>query len=221
MSILPRIYNPGPIEAVVDAGQNVLLVSTGSYQLYKVLYVEPLPEGESLTVDLLLPATGRATLAGGAIGAQVSLTSQIDMNDGEVAQIRFHVLDDFMLQLFQLAGVRRNVLRNSNAVFTAYSRFIDPYDAASEHFVLAQNRSYMTPVNIHAATLNQARVALYGFRYVLEGGTSTVAGNTQAGIGGKNIQPIISWPSLDQALAWRDSQQGQKFTIMPIVGWGS
>jgi hypothetical protein len=215
MAYYPRLYNPGPIEPIVEPGQNLLLQTPNRLELYQVAFIEPIPPSAPVIVNLATTGLTAATSSSGVnTGATpISLQNQQDMNNGELFHVRFRVLDPVTVTLWQGQGLGRNVTRYTQAAFTVDTGFWDPHYAYSEHFVWEQNRAYMIATNYHAHSVGQARVALWGFRYVLAGESAVIASQ-----GGVNSRPIASYKTVAEAIS---NPNGLKFTIVPISGWGA
>lgn len=205
MGLFPGLYRNTPIEPVAEPGQNLLLAEATVFSLYQIAFIEPLPSGQPISIDL---ANGVSLAAGGVTAAQ-SLDGQIDMPDGELMQVRFFVNDDIRVALNQQRGLGRQTTANVQAQTTAFSEFIDPNESSTEHFIWQKNRSYLTATNPNNYALAHARVLLYGLRYVLAG-----AEGTEQDIQGGILRPLKQWSTLRAALLG-----GDKFTVVPISGW--
>ena len=215
MSVYPRLYHPGPIEPVVDVGQNVLLQKPSLYELFQVQYIEALPPSAPITVNLATNGLAAATSSAGvSTGATpISLQNQEDMNNGELFQVRFRVLDPVSVALYQNQALGRGTTLYTQAVFNLQSSFRDPHATFTEHFVYEQNRAYMIATNYLSHALGQARVELWGYRYILGGVGSSIGSR-----GGRNSVPIASYNSVDEAIK---NTAGFRFTIIPVQGWGA
>jgi len=214
MSLYPRVYQPGPIEPIVDTGQNLLLQQKQSlFKLYRVNFVEPIPPSVPVTVNLQAGGLNAATTTSGiSTGATpVSLANQEDMPDGELFQARFRVLDPVSVTLWQGQGLGRDLTKVTQATYTMWSYHVDPHAAFSEHFVWEQNRAYMIATNYLARAVGQVRVMLWGFRFVIEG-VMPQAGRQ----GGTQSSAIVTFTSVAEAEA-----SNYKFTIVPTQGWSS
>lgn len=206
MSLYPHLYKEGPIEPIVEPGQNVLLQTQQSYDMYEVQFVEPIPESAPVTVNLI----SGATLAVGATTAAISVQNQVDMSDGELGQFRFRVLDYAAISLFQGQALGRNITRNAKGLFIPQMQIRDPHVRMTEHFIYEQNRSYLTGTNNGPATLAQLRVAIFGFRYVLAGIDGVMSPTS-----GTIITAIKRFATIKDAVA-----SGLKFKVVPVNGWG-
>jgi len=201
----PRPYKPGPIEPVARVGENVLTVNRELYSLYKIAYVETLPVSGPLVID------------GGAIGAGVTLapinTSLVlDMNYGEMSQIRAKVLDDISVSIYQPSGVARHNLKTPVATINAFTALYFPDDEPSELFVYEDQRPVLLIRNPRTVALVMSRVMFYGIRYALSGpgGSST----------GGHILPFKTFPNIADAEHWKRSPEGEPYTVIPVGAWG-
>lgn len=218
MADYPRLYNPGPIEPIIEPGQNLLLQTPTGYDLFQVVYIDTFPFSAPITVNLATSGLAAATTTAGISTGQtpVNLQNQEDMNNGEVGHYRFRVLDPVQVSLFQPSALGRNTNQYARATFGPQSWFRDRYDSFSEHFVYEQNPAYMTAVNYQSVAVGQARVSFYGFRYILGGKGQTIGAQ-----GGSDVGPVRHFGSLADAIAAEARKEVPRFTVIPISGWGA
>lgn len=194
-------YKPGPIEPIVDPGQQVLLAWNGGYNLYLVSFIEQLPRSHTLVANLGAPAAG-ANLA------QFNTNNILDMDYGTFGQFRCQVLDDIHAILSQPAATNRWADRNIVARLNAYQALEDPCGHTSEFYIFEDQRIFLTGTNPTGYALVQARVAFWGFKYVLEGADGRVAN-------GGHLPPLRKpFTSIAEATA-----SGEKFKVVPVGGW--
>lgn len=199
----PRPYKPGPIEPIVEVGQHLLIVTQqGGYDLYMVAFIEGIPKSHPLVINL-------GAIAAAGVTAPITTQPLLDMQYGQVGQFRGRVLDDIWVDLLQPQGVARFPTMNVNANFNAFQALDRAADFnMTEFYVLEQRRPFLRGNNATPNALGQARVAFWGFRYVLAGpeGPSTTTGQ---------LPPIQHYSSINEAM------RGQyKFTVIPSAGWG-
>lgn len=206
-SIYPRLYAAGPMEPIVEPGQNVLFQTQNLYEMFQVVFIEPIPESAPITVNLI----SGTTLAAQGVTAAISVQNQADMADGELGQFRFRILDFASVSLFQGQALGRNVTRNSKGVFLPHNQILDPHVRFTETWIYEQNRDYLVGTNIGNATLNQLRVAMFGFRYVLAGTKGVISPTT-----GVVQDPKRQFTTIQEAVA-----SGEKFKVLPVSGWGA
>lgn len=194
-------FKPGPIEPVVDPGQQVLLAFQGAYHLYVVAFIEQMPTSHTMVANLGAPAAGAAL-------AQFNTQNILDMNYGEVGQFRCAVLDDIHAILSQPAATNRWANRNIVARLNAYQALEDPCGHTSEFYIFEDQRIFITATNPTGYALAQARVRFWGIKYVLEGAQGRQAN-------GGHLPPIRpAFGSIGEALA-----SGEKFKVLPTGGW--
>ena len=208
--LLKGLFNGGQLEPIAEPGQNILMSFGRQWLLYQVIYIEALWHSQALTVDL----TNGAGLAALSTAGPFSTQNQIDQNDGEMAQMRMSIMDDFQVTFRQPLATVRGVDRNSTSLFDPFSQLRDEDAHMTEFFVSQQNRPYLNATNITNFTIPFARVAFEGIRYVLSGGDGTTQGASGA------IQsPIQSFPNgLGQAQEWGKANN-TKFVVVPVQGW--
>ena len=201
MSEHPRPFKPGPIEPVVYAGENVLLLDREAYNLYQVAYIEPIPASHPLVANI-------GAILAGATAAPFNTQNILDMQYGQFGQYRVRLLDDVHAVLSQPQSVARFSTKNVNARISVWSHLYDPDDHQTEFFIYEDDRIFLTATNPTGYNLAQARAAFYGYRYVL------VGADGQAGSGGK-VPPIDRYPTIKKA-----KESGFNFTVIPVGGWG-
>ena len=192
---------PGLIQPVAEVGEKILAVDRGQYKLYWVAFREPILPSHPLVANLGAIAAGGAT-------APFNTTAILDLNDGQLGQFRAHVLDDIHALIGQPAQAARFGIMNVTSRFNAFARLEDPCDHLSEFFILEDDRIFITGTNPTGYALVQARIAFYGFKYVLAGKD----GATQ--MSGGQLPPIDTYATIADAKA-----SGEKFTVVPVGGW--
>jgi len=198
MSYYPRPYAEGPIEPVVEAGQNVLVFDKGAYKLYQAALIEPLGLSHPLVVNL-------GAIAAGANTAITSTTAALDMSDGQMAQLRAKVLDDIHAILFQPQGMARYTNMNQIARLNVFGQLADPCGHLTEFFIFEQNRPFLQAWNPTMYALAQARIAFWGFKYILDGETDKEG----------HMKPLKRFSSMNEAVASKIP-----FTSVMTGGWG-
>jgi len=160
MTTKAHTYRGGPIEQVVMPGENVGIWVNKVYEFYKVDYVEPITRSDPVTINL-------GALAAGVVSAVTQITL-LQMPDLEFAQLRMEVLDDVSCIVYQGRADQRHKLQNVVSTVTRYSPLFDPCGHQSEFYEFEDNYIFLQATNQTSYALTQARVAFWGFRYVLE-----------------------------------------------------
>jgi len=163
MPQLPMLYpyKPGPIEYIALPGEIVGIWVNKVYEFSKVLYIEGLPRSNPLTIDL------GAALGAGAVTAITQLTL-LEMPDLEFGQFRAEVLDDAEVILYQGRADQRHKLHTTVATYSRFLRHSDPDGHTGEFYIFEDNYAFMQATNNTDYALLHARVAFWGFRYVLQ-----------------------------------------------------
>ena len=206
MNDYPRPFKPGPIEPVAQVGQNLLVIQTTKYRLYQVAYTEQVYLSHPLVVNLGAPAAG-------VVLADFNTNTVLDMQDGELIQLRAFVLDDIHVVMLQPLAVTRGITQNVQARLNAFLAQKDPCHHTTEIFIFGDQRIFLRGQNPTLYALAQARVAFYGIRYVL-------AGSSGPATKGGRLPAIKTFPDIQAAIEWSRAPEGEKFTIVPIGGWG-
>ena len=178
----------------------MLLLDREAYMLYQIAYIEPVPPSHPVVQDF-------GAILAGAFTAPTSTTAILDMTDGQLGQFRMKVLDDIVVTLMQPQAVSRFGTKNVNARINAFSARYHPDDHLSEFYVYEDDRPFLQVTNPGAVALVQARVAFYGFRYVLSGPEGPTAGG--------HVTPLRRFANIKEA-----TESKLPFTVMPIGGWG-
>ena len=193
------MYEPGPIRPVCKAGEQILTIDRAKYRLYRVASVEPFGVSHPLVVNL-------GAIAAGVAMAPFNTQTQLDNNDGELSIFRCRVLDDFWFAIYQPAGKARFLNLNQTITINAFSHMTDPCGHLTEFSIFEDDRPNIAATNPTGYNLVQARVAFWGIKYVLEGKDGSLGGS---------ISPIAIFNSISDAVS-----SGQKFTAVPVGGWG-
>ena len=193
---------PGPIRAVAEIGQKVLLIDRTSYKLYWVAYREGISPSHPFVANV-------GVIAAGARVPVFNTTAILDLNDGQLGQFRAHVLDDIHVVINQPGGLARYGLMNVFARLNAFGRLEDRCDHLTEFFILEDDRIFLDVTNPTGYALAQARVAFYGFKYVLAGagGATTMSGG--------QLPPLAQFDTIEQAM----NSAYKPFAIVPVGGW--
>jgi hypothetical protein len=152
---------PGPITPIAGIGQNILVYKQKKYFLYNVVYREGLPYSAPLMMNFGAIAAG-ATLAG------QSLQNILEMPDNQIGQFRMQVLDDVQVTLWEPRSNGRFQLKNNIAQVSAYTALQDSCGHTTEFFVHEATWPFVDITNPRVAATVTARIAFYGFKYVVE-----------------------------------------------------
>ena len=152
---------PGPITPVAHIGQNILVYKTKHYELFRVLYREGIPPSTPLMRDF-------GAIAAGATSAGNSMQAELEMPDFQLGQFRIQCLDDLRVTIWQPRAVGRFQSKNIVAQVTAYTTIYDPCSHITEFTVFEDTWPFFDVMNPRAVATIQARVIMWGFKYVLD-----------------------------------------------------
>lgn len=167
LSLYP--YKSGPIEPVVVPGEVVGIWINKQYSFFTVSYIEGIMRSNPIVFDF-------GALAAGATTAVVQITP-LDMpgnskgasTDSEFAQWRAAVVDDIEMILYQGRADQRHKTDIRVAVYNLFSRLNNPDANDGEFFVYGNdNHAFGQVTNQTDYAITIARVAFWGYRYVLE-----------------------------------------------------
>jgi len=201
-------FKAGLIEPVVEPGHNVLLAAGADqgYFLYKVGYVEELGLSHPFVVNI-------GAIGAGVTAAVFNTTAILDMEFGQLGQFRAAVLDDIHVTVLQPQATARFGAMNVNATLNAFALGRDPCGHQSEFYIFEQRRVFLRAVNPTIVPLVQARIAFWGFKYVLIGADGAT------GAGGQ-LPPLKTFANLLDAEVWKRTPQGENYKVLPLGGWG-
>lgn len=162
MPALPQIYpyKAGLVDPIVMPGETVGVWVNKVFEFYKVMYIEGLNRSDPITIDL-------GAIAAGAASAITQLLI-LEMPTLEFGQFRMEVLDDVAVVLYQGRADQRHKLMNTVANVSRFTHLHDPCAHQTEFYVHENNWAFIQATNQTLYALTQARVAFWGFRYVLE-----------------------------------------------------
>ncbi len=173
MPEISGIYDSGPIVPVCKVMENLAVLTGGGYHYFPVQFIEPLPRSSPLVADMVQIVQGAAGPGIPALGnINQALIPFLRINravkSGELLHMRMEPLDDVEFLLWETASVGRFATNFVRARVTRFTAFRDPWLASTTFFVIGQDND----INIQAMNPNpvlapQARIAFWGFRYVL------------------------------------------------------
>lgn len=159
----PGFLNPGPMQPWAGIGQTILIKRVQKYILYQVGFVEQLPPSQPMVKDFGAIAAGTSTVPT-VLSAQ-SLQNPLEMDGYEFAQVRFYIMDDVSLNMYQPQVLNRWVTKNTRARYSRKTQILDPYQALTEMAVFQSDYPYVDVVNSRQMSIAMARVGFYGYRY--------------------------------------------------------
>jgi hypothetical protein len=153
-------YKAGPIEPVVMPGETVGLWLSKTFNFYKVDYIDGIMRSDPLMFDF-------GAIAAGASTAGPIVMNLLEMPDYEFGQFRAEVLDDITAMLYEGRADQRHKTNQRVATYTRPGALYEPDGHIGEFFVQEDNWAYFQAFNQTGYNLTQARIAFWGFRYVL------------------------------------------------------
>lgn len=157
-----RVYDPGPIQPVVEWGHNLGVFVQADWLFYRVSHVEGLPPSRQLTQDL------------GAVNNNASTgeteVTVVRAQDGNLLHVRALPLDEVELDFFHGRSTGgRHTTYSTKARVSPQTANADPHLATTTMFVLGNQRSiYANAYNDSGYDLGQSRVKFWGWRYRLD-----------------------------------------------------
>ncbi len=168
MNIVDNLYNPGPPTPVCQIEEHLAIWTEQRWKGFKVDYIEPIPRSSVFVIDLVQVA-GVGTLAP---NQQVAgrLLEILRVNANELSHNRWYVMDDIEGQLWQLSNMARFAPRGGQAGVNLFTPAHDPWMATTTFWVLGgpgDKDARVGCTNISGATIPQARLGFFGYRYIL------------------------------------------------------
>ena len=166
MPTLSGIYDSAAIQPVARFKDNLSILSLGKWAHYRINYVEPIPPGPASTVEMVTATLNTAIAAGATIAK--SIVAILQLNDMELAHLRWEPLDNVEGVLWELSGQARFNTRNIHARVDIQTKLRDPYLVTTTFFVMGLQRDMNLEVrNPMAYPTSVARFRFWGFRYLL------------------------------------------------------
>ncbi|MDD5060784.1 MAG: hypothetical protein PHN44_00690 [Candidatus Marinimicrobia bacterium] len=170
MPELSGIYDSGPIVPVCKIKENLAILTGGDYHYFPVEFIEPLPRSSPLVADMVQIVQGVAAAVGIAANATLNqaLIQFLRINKGELLHLRFEAIDDIEFLLWETASIGRFATNFLRARVSRFTAFRDHNLASTTFFVMGQDNDInLQAVNPNAVLAPQARVAFWGYRYIL------------------------------------------------------
>lgn len=168
MNIVDNLYSSGPMAPMCQIKEHLAIFTDYSWHGFAVEWAEPVPRSSPFIVDLV-DVTGAGTLVPGqTVQGQILGILQQDSND--LGHYRWFVLDDIEGQLWQLSNMARFSPRGGQAGVNLFTPMYDPWLATTTFWVLGglgDKDARIGCTNISGATIPQARIAFFGYRYIL------------------------------------------------------
>lgn len=166
MPVVGSIYDSDPIQPVVHIEQNLRIYTRTDWAFFRVDYIEPMPRGSALIVDMVVVAGATTIAAYGTITKRV--VPILQLNDLEFLQVRWEPIDDVEGILWEQSANARYVSRGTQARVDLSTAGRDPYLATTTIFILGRDRDMNLQVaNPNPVALPQARFRFWGYRYML------------------------------------------------------
>jgi len=162
-----NIYDNGPISPIARIKDNLSIWSEQKWMNFQIEYIEPVPRSAPMVVDMVLLNNATVIAANATIAKMV--VPILQMNNGEMLQLRWEPMDDVEGMLWELSGQARFNPRGAHARVDQMTRLYDPYLATTSFYILGgqnkdMNLEVRNPLPVAQPT---ARFAFWGFRYIL------------------------------------------------------
>lgn len=153
---------PGPINPIALVGQKIAVWSAPNWVCFKVIFLEPYPRSRPLVFNLGAIGAGLAT-------QNVPLTAlKMSVDPPEMVQARFYPLDDFEVTIKKGGADTRFKSKNLTAQADRFTIQVDPDLHTVEFVILKDEEPNVIGTNPTGYALAQARMALFGFRFILD-----------------------------------------------------
>ncbi len=173
MGEISGIYDNGPITPVCKIMENLAVLTGGDYHYFQVEFIEPLPRSSPMIADMVQIVQGAGGPGVPALGQlNQSLIQFLRINRGvkiaELLHLRFMPLDDIECLLWETASIGRFATNFVRARVSRFTQAMDPWLASTTFFVMGQDNDINLQIqNPNPVLMPQARVAFWGFRYML------------------------------------------------------
>lgn len=166
MGTVANIYDNGPISPIAKIKQNLSIWSENRWMHHRIDFIEPIPRCTTFTVEMVTFSGATTIAANGTITKR--LITFLLMNRNELLHLRWEPVDDVEGRLWELAEAARFAPRGGHARVSRFTALRDPYLATTTFWILGPNKDMQLEVlNPNPIALPSARVAFWGFRYML------------------------------------------------------
>ena len=168
MNVIDNLYSSGPMAPMCQIREHLAIWSEQKWMGFQVEYIEPVPRSSVFIIDLVQESGSGPLAPNQQVAGQ--LLDAIRVNANELSHNRWFVIDDIEGQLWQLSNMARFAPRGGQAGVTRFSPFYDPYLASTTFWVLGglgDKDARIGCTNISGATIPQARIGFFGFKYIL------------------------------------------------------
>lgn len=139
--------------------QNILFLP--EKKAYKVVYVEQIPLSEELVYDF-------GPLTAGEEKTGIELTDFFEMPDLELLQLRYIILDDIAVRMFQPGALGRYITKRKHMWIDKRSCLVDPSLKFTEFYHYKRRMLIFEVKNPTQYDTPKARIQFFGWRLVLE-----------------------------------------------------
>lgn len=162
MPALPQLYpyKAGAIEPIVLPGEIVGIWVNKQYTFSRIKFVEGVMRSDPIEFDFGIVNAGAVTA--------ITQMTLLEMPDDEFGQFRCIAMDDLSFILYQGRADQRHKLNNRVATYTRFGELTDPSGHTGEFYVYEDNWAFMSATNQTDYDVTVARVAFYGYRYVVD-----------------------------------------------------
>lgn len=163
-----NIYDNGPISPIARINDNLSIWSENDFLHFNITYLEPVPRGSPMTVDMVAAWGATVIAAYGSIPQQV--VAFLQMNANELLHLRWEPLDDVEGLLWQLPSQPRFNPRGAHARVSQFTEAMDPFLATTTFWILGGTPAKDMALEVrnpNPVALPMARFAFFGFRYIL------------------------------------------------------
>jgi len=154
------MYNQLEYGPVAKIGESISVITAqGTEKFYEVVFLEPLPKSIDLIEDFGSLASGASDNANKVDILAVEGSAKTETDLSEVFQLWAEVMDDITISVKEPAAQARFKTRND-------SIRIDYNSGPVELYVFEDDVIYCDVTNTTQYTLNQTRIAFFGWRIV-------------------------------------------------------
>lgn len=174
MSVVSNIYDNEPISPLVQIKENLNIWTEQTWKPFEVAFIEPIPRSSPYVFNFCLAA---APLIAANTSVQRQVLAILQMQLNELLHVRFCPIDDVECRVYELAAAARFATRGGQARVSLLTQLFDPYLATTTLFIMGgENKdAQLECINPQPVAIGLARVAFWGYRYILKPLTQTPA----------------------------------------------
>lgn len=166
MGLMSGVFDSDLIQPVCKIKENLSILTLGKYEHFRVDFIEPISVGPGGVVDTVATAGATTIAANATINKQI--VAILQLNKGELLQVRWEPLDNVEGLIWELSGQQKNASRGIHSRVDINTRLRDRNLAGTQFFILGEGRDMnLETRNPLGYAQPSARFIFWAYRYIL------------------------------------------------------